>query len=45
MINLMDLLETTFNNKKLKMSRKRRKISIEEVSNATGIPIPTLQKI
>lgn len=44
MINLMDLLETTFNNKKLKMSRKRRKISIEEVSNATGIPIPTLQK-
>lgn len=44
MINLMDLLETTFNNKKLKMSRKKRKISIEEVSDATGIPIPTLQK-
>lgn len=44
MINIMELLEATFNNKKLKHSRKKRKIAIEDVSNLTGIPVPTLQK-
>lgn len=32
------------NNEKLRLSRKKRKISMEEVSKNTGIPIRTLQK-
>ena len=32
------------NNRKLRLSRKKRKLSLEEVTKNTGIPIRTLQK-
>lgn len=43
-MDLITYLNSSFNNKKLKYSRKKRKLSIEEVSDKTGIPVTTLQK-
>lgn len=43
-MNLVELFDSTFNYKKLKNSRKKRKLSLEEVSKNTGISIRTLQK-
>lgn len=41
---LLDFFENTVNYKKLKRSRKRRKLSVREVAEQTGIPIATLQR-
>ncbi|MFR4478840.1 MAG: helix-turn-helix domain-containing protein [Fusobacterium sp.] len=43
-MELVEYLESTFNHKKLRNSRKRRNLSIAEVSEKTGIPAATLQK-
>lgn len=43
-MNLVEIFDSTFNYRKLKNSRKKRNISLEEVSKNTGIPIRTLQK-
>lgn len=41
---LVDFFENTFNYKKLKRSRMKRKISLEDASQRSGIPIATLQR-
>lgn len=41
---LLDFFEKTINYKKLKKSRKERKLSLAEVSTKTGIPTTTLQR-
>lgn len=41
---LLDFLENSFNHKKLKKSRLKRKLSLAEVSANTGIPTTTLQR-
>lgn len=41
---LLDFLENSFNNKKLKKSRLKRKLSLAEVAAQTGIPATTLQR-
>lgn len=41
---LLEFLESSFNNKKLKKSRLKRKFSLAEVSSKTGIPPTTLQR-
>lgn len=41
---LVDFFENTFNYKKLKRSRMKRKISLEDASERSGIPIATLQR-
>jgi len=43
-MNLVEIFDSTFNYKKLKNSRKKRKLSLEDVSKNTGIPLRTLQK-
>ena len=43
-MDLAELFDSTFNYKKLKNSRKKRKLSLEDVSRNTGIPVRTLQK-
>ena len=42
--DLLDFLENSFNHKKLKKSRLKRKLSLAEVSAKTGIPTTTLQR-
>ena len=41
---LLDFLDNTFNHKKLKKSRLKRKLTLAEVSEKTGIPVATLQR-
>ncbi len=41
---LLDFLDSTFNYKKLKKSRLKRKLTLIEVSERTGIPVATLQR-
>ena len=41
---LLDFFENTINYKKLKRSRRRRKLSVREVAEETGIPVATLQR-
>ena len=41
---LLDFLESTFDYKKLKKSRLKRKLTLAEVSERTGIPTATLQR-
>lgn len=41
---LLEFLESTFNYRKLKKSRLKRKFTLAEVSNKTGIPTATLQR-
>ena len=43
-MELIDYLDSTFNYKKLRKSRKKRNLSIAEVAEKVGIPAPTLQK-
>ena len=43
-MELIEYLDTTFNFKKLRKSRKKRNLSIAEVAEKTGIPAATLQK-
>lgn len=41
---LLEFLESTFNYRKLKKSRLKRKFTLAEVSDKTGIPTATLQR-
>ena len=41
---LLEFLENSFDNKKLKKSRLKRKLSLAEVAAKTGIPSTTLQR-
>lgn len=41
---LLEFLESTFNYRKLKNSRLKRKLTLAEVSDKTGIPPATLQR-
>ena len=41
---LLEFLENSFDNKKLKKSRLKRKLSLAEVADKTGIPTTTLQR-
>lgn len=41
---LLDFFENNVNNKKLKKSRLKRKLSLSEVSERTGIPFTTLKR-
>lgn len=41
---LLEFLESTFNYRKLKKSRLKRKLTLAEVSDKTGIPTATLQR-
>ena len=41
---LLDFLDNTFNYKKLKRSRLKRKLTLADVSEKTGIPVATLQR-
>lgn len=43
-MDLIEYLDTTFNYKKLRKSRKKKNLSIADVAEKTGIPAPTLQK-
>lgn len=41
---LLDFFENNVNNKKLKKSRLKRKLSLSEISERTGIPFTTLKR-
>ena len=43
-MELINYLDSSFNYKKLRKSRKKRNLSISEVAEKTGIPSATLQK-